>query len=138
MASTLSGCCCLAAMPISLLTPRHAREGCTPVWGSLRCGYRTPESELYRSVQLSISGQLLRKNVKRFRGGHALKAHRHYCHSTLCWRVIKKRKNFPSVDDLRLQYKPSNLGCQNGVSSGPHRKVVWSLGFGVQDFGFGG
>ena len=36
--------------------------------------------------------QLLRRNVKRFRGGLVFKAHRLVYHSTLSWRVIKKKK----------------------------------------------
>jgi len=36
--------------------------------------------------------QLLRRNVKRFRGGLVIKAHRRLYHSTLGLRVIKKRK----------------------------------------------
>ena len=48
-----------------------------------------PPSE---SAQLSISEQLLRRNVKRFRGGLVCKAHRLVYPSTLGWRVIKKKK----------------------------------------------
>ena len=36
--------------------------------------------------------QLLRKNVKRFRGGLVFKAHRRVYHSTLRLRVIKKKQ----------------------------------------------
>ena len=36
--------------------------------------------------------QLLRRNVKRFRGGLVCKAHRRVYHSTLGLRVIKKKK----------------------------------------------
>ena len=38
--------------------------------------------------------QLLRRNVKRFRGGLVFKAHRLLCHSTLGLRVIKKKKKY--------------------------------------------
>jgi len=38
--------------------------------------------------------QLLSRNVKRFRGGLVCKAHRLVYHSTLGWRVIKKKKKF--------------------------------------------
>jgi len=41
---------------------------------------------------MSAMLQLLRRNVKRFRGGLAFKAHRLVYHSTLGWRVIKKNK----------------------------------------------
>jgi len=40
----------------------------------------------------NTSGQLLRRTVKRFRGGLALKAYRLLYHSTLGSRVIKKRR----------------------------------------------
>jgi len=40
----------------------------------------------------TIQGQLLRRNVKRFRGGLVFKARRHLCHSTLGLRVIKKKR----------------------------------------------
>ena len=36
--------------------------------------------------------QLLRRNEKRFQGGLVFKAHRPVYHSTLGWRVIKKKK----------------------------------------------
>ena len=39
-----------------------------------------------------IEEQLLRRDVKRFRGGLVFKAHRLVYHSTLAWRVIKKKK----------------------------------------------
>jgi hydroxymethylglutaryl-CoA reductase (NADPH) len=48
--------------------------------------------ELYRAVQLSISEQLLRRNVEPFRGGLVFRAHRLLYHSTLGSRVIKKSK----------------------------------------------
>jgi len=38
------------------------------------------------------SQELLRRNVKRFRGGLVFKAHRRFYHSTLGLRVIEKRK----------------------------------------------
>jgi len=39
-----------------------------------------------------VSGNALRRNVNRFRGGLVFKAHRLLYHSTLGWRVIKKKK----------------------------------------------
>ena len=39
-----------------------------------------------------VREQLLRRNVKRFRGGLVFKAHRLLYHSTLGWREIKKKK----------------------------------------------
>ena len=43
-------------------------------------------------AESSIQEQLPRKNVKRFRGGLGLEVHRLVYHSTLGWRVIKKKK----------------------------------------------
>ena len=43
------------------------------------------------------SGVLLRRNVKRFRGGLVFKAHRLVYHSTLGWRIIKKKKKKSGV-----------------------------------------
>jgi len=45
--------------------------------------------------------QLLRRNVKRFRGGLVFKAHRLLYHSTLGLRVIKKKKKkyFPATPE---------------------------------------
>jgi len=62
-------------------------------------GGARPRSELYRSVQFSIQVQLLRRKVKRFRGGLVLKAHRLVYRSTLGSRVIKK-KNLGEVGDV--------------------------------------
>jgi len=42
--------------------------------------------------QFSISEQLLRRNVKRFRGGLVFKAHRLFYPSTLGLRLITKRR----------------------------------------------
>ena len=47
-------------------------------------------STLSRRAQGS---KLLRRNLKRFRGGLVFQAHRLVDHSTLGWRVIKKKKN---------------------------------------------
>ena len=41
---------------------------------------------------LLVGGQLLYRNVQRFRGGLVCKAHRPLYHSTLGLRVIKKKK----------------------------------------------
>jgi hypothetical protein len=47
----------------------------------------------------SIQEQLLRRIVKRFRGGLVFKAHRLLFHSTLGPRVIKKKKTYGAVHD---------------------------------------
>ena len=44
------------------------------------------------AASVSIQEQLLRRNMKGFRGGLAFKAHRLLYYSTLGWRVMKKRK----------------------------------------------
>ena len=62
--------------------------------------------ELYPSVQFSIQEQLLRRNVKRFRGGLVSKARRPLYHSTLGSRVMMKKKK------TRLQRR---VGREGGV-----------------------
>ena len=48
--------------------------------------------------------QLLRRNVQRFRGGLVFKAHRLVYHSTLGWRVIKKKNARPrGILDRKLR-----------------------------------
>jgi len=47
---------------------------------------------VYRSVYFSIQEQLLRRNVKRFRGGFVFKAFRLVHYPTLVSRVMKKKK----------------------------------------------
>ena len=64
--------------------------------------------------------KLLRRNVKRFRGGLVFKAHRLWYHSTLGSRVMKKKKRMPSNslgDPLpgcarTLSPKPQNRGLR--------------------------
>ena len=58
--------------------------------------------------QFSIEEQLLRRNVKRFRGGLAVKAHRLVYHSTLDWRVIKKKEVRPRVKVVRSKSGPAS------------------------------
>jgi len=47
--------------------------------------------------RLGFGLELLRRNVKRFRGGLVFKAHRLVYHSTLGWRVIKQKKKKKNV-----------------------------------------
>jgi len=55
--------------------------------------------------------QLLRRNVKRFRGGLVFKAHRLVYHSTLGWRAIKKKKKACRYSKwLETQDRASQLG----------------------------
>ena len=74
------------------------------------------------------------RNVQRFRGELAFKAHRLVYHSTLGWRVIKKKKKKKGVLDL------SSAGAEvfeRGFESVEHSPVcrVWGLGFRVQGLG---
>ena len=55
---------------------------------------RVVDVPAFRAVQLSISEQLLSRNVERFRGGLVFKAHRLSYHSTLGSRVTKKKKKY--------------------------------------------
>jgi len=56
---------------------------------------RTPIPTPREAEPRGVEEQLLRRNVKQFRGGLAVKAHRRVYHSTLGWRVIKKKKEQP-------------------------------------------
>ena len=51
-----------------------------------------PNWELYRSAQFSIEEKLLRRNLKRFRGGLVSKVHR-LLHHSVCSRVMKKQQH---------------------------------------------
>ena len=74
-------------------------------------------------VQFSISERLLRRNVKRFRGGLVFKADRLLYHSTLGLRVIKKKKFLRCEPALRFRLQGLGVG-------------VWDAGFRVQGSGF--
>jgi len=50
------------------------------------------DSRFLQLLPANIQSQLLRRNVKRFRGGLVFKAHRLVYHSTLGLRLIKKNK----------------------------------------------
>jgi len=54
--------------------------------------------------------QLRHRNVQRFQGGLAFKAHRLLYHSTLGLRVIKKRTSAETMC-LILQYSPQRSQC---------------------------
>jgi len=56
-------------------------------------------------TQTSISEQLLRRNVNRFRGGLVFKARRRVHHSTLGWRVIKKKKKNTRMQEATMAVK---------------------------------
>ena len=68
------------------------------------------------------------RNVKRFRGGLVLKAHRLLYHSTLVSRVIKKKKkNLVKAGEL--------LGVGRRAPDHHLINLISVLGFGVQGFG---
>jgi len=49
--------------------------------------------------------------VKRFRGGLVFKAHRLVYHSTLGWRVIKKKKNMAKAKNARAMAGQFTTTC---------------------------
>ena len=96
--------------------------------------------------------ELLRINVKQFRGGLVSKPHRLVYRSTLGWRVSKKKKvqelrvretgivesalgGFTWLSVLGFGFRFSGLGLKFRVWGVGFR--VWGLGFRVQGFGFG-
>jgi len=58
----------------------------------VHAGVRLLEVARQHLVQLSIQQQILHRNVQRSQDGLVFKAHRLLCHSTLGWRVIKKKQ----------------------------------------------
>ena len=62
-------------------------------------------------MQFSIEEQLLRRCVKRFRGGLVSKAHRPLHHSTLGSRVIKKKKRAWSPPYTRQRFNRQRVLC---------------------------
>ena len=54
------------------------------------------------STRGCVQMQLIRRNVKRLRGGLVFKAHRLVYHSTLGWRVIKRIRS-PNVGSVHAQ-----------------------------------
>ena len=78
--------------------------------------------------------QLFRKRMKRFLGGLVFKAHRLVFHSTLGWRVTKKKIKCRPYDNM---YIPT---CRPWRSLSERRARCthgrnWGLGFGVQGLG---
>ena len=58
---------------------------------------------VHEAISTQLRGakeQLLRRNVKRFRGGLLFKAHRRFYHSTLGLRVIQRKKTRKTKTDL--------------------------------------
>ena len=63
----------------------------------------------YRSVHFSILEQVLRRNVKRFRGVLVRKAHRLLYHSTLGSEVIQKKKKGQAPDAPATEMRGSHI-----------------------------
>ena len=71
-------------------------------------------------LRVSLSGvwiygfrcQLLRRNVKRFRGGRVLNAHRPFYHSTLGSRVIKKKTEVQGSGCMVQGEGVQGVGCE--------------------------
>ena len=69
-----------------------------------------------RTIEFSIGRQLLHRNVKRLRGGLVFKAHKRLvCHSSLGWRLMKKKKKGQTW--RRLLAAPSWLLRVKGAAS---------------------
>ena len=80
--------------------------------------------ELNRSVQFSIEEQLLRRNVKRFRGGLVLEAHLLLYHSTLGSRVIK----YPASEGYLADAPERGFFSREGLGDGPEDDVAFDRG----------
>ena len=118
--------------------PRSGPSGCAAAscsTGSSTC-----------RAKFSIQEQALGRNVERFRGGLAFKAHRLLFNSTLGWRVIKKIRRTPFLTSWPKMTTRGwggvarcSLGqsvwIQIGVQGSGFR--VWSLGSRVEGWGSG-
>ena len=72
------------------------------------------------AVFVRVEEQLLHRNVQRFRGGLAFKAHRRLYHSTLGWRVIKKKKRILACNAVVVRVEePSDLLGEVASSGNP-------------------
>ena len=78
-----------------------AKTGLTPPRGGLRPCAAAPSSTALNEIR----EQLLYRNVKRFRGGLVLKAHRLLYHSTLGSRASKKKKRRSRT----VQHRPTEV-----------------------------
>ena len=76
--------------------------------------------------QFSIQDQLLRRNVKRFRGGLVFKAHRLLYHSTLGLRVIKKKKKVDPNHTVDLDLFIESQLASTQLTLGPYVVQAWS------------
>ena len=111
------------------------------------CSRTSPACHHARSHQFPVEEQLLYRNVGRFQGGLVFKAQRLVCHSTLGWRIIKKKKKNTLFDQLAkidnwLGGGGDGACCSLGQSAGIQVGIrgsgfrVWSLGLRVEDLGF--
>ena len=83
--------------------------------GWTRCGTRRYQADPL--VQFSAYEQLLRRNVKRFRGGLVFKAHILLNHSTLGSTVIKEKKESTLVPRLQALRSKIIIGQGSYVGS---------------------
>ena len=91
------------------------------------------------AVRMEQDAQLLRRNVKRFRGGLVFKAHRLLFDSTLGSRVITKKKRRRTMPAGEASGK-----LRDASPSAPSSAIrvlglgfeVWGFGFWVWGFGF--
>ena len=94
-----------------MLSPTRS-AACTPTHFTSQC-----KNNYFITTTSQQCEQRRRRNVKRFRGGLAFKAHRHLYHSTRGSRVIKKKKSPTPPNQL---WPKSNHG-----SHGVHLKDPW-------------
>ena len=91
--------------------------------------------EWFTRKRTEFEGQLLRRNVQRFRGGLVSKAHRFLYHSTLGSRIIKKRREAPAsrpnrgvtiLDVINVNQKSTQWPVAQILSK--HHKLTVSCG----------
>ena len=69
----------------------------------VRDAMKRDEHAAAHTCRTVMGEQLLRRGVKRFRGGLVFKAYSRVYHSTLGWRVVKKKKRMGEPIGLRKQ-----------------------------------
>ena len=67
----------------------------------VRDAMKRDEHAAAHTCRTVMGEQPLRRSVKRFREGLVFKAYRRVCHSTLVWRVVKKKKRMGEPIGLR-------------------------------------
>ena len=87
-------CWCLGVLLVGDFALRDCGSGQVRICTRFECA--RADSGVHSSVSSKIQEQLLRRIVKRFRGGLVFKAQRILYHSTLGSRVTKKKKKSPA------------------------------------------